>query len=77
MSENTQIAIESTLQETRIFPPPPEFSANAHIKSFAEYEQIYAQAAENPEEFWASAAEKFSFPAKLIRWLFGYFPTLL
>ncbi|MDQ3087164.1 MAG: acetate--CoA ligase [Acidobacteriota bacterium] len=57
MSENTQIAIESTLQETRIFPPPPEFSANAHIKSFAEYEQIYAQAAENPEEFWASAAE--------------------
>jgi acetyl-CoA synthetase len=57
MSENTQIAIESTLQETRIFSPPPEFSANAHIKSFAEYEQIYAQAAENPEEFWASAAE--------------------
>ncbi len=57
MSENTQVAIESTLQETRIFPPPPEFSANAHIKSFAEYEQIYAQAAENPEEFWASAAE--------------------
>ena len=57
MSENTQIAIESTLQETRIFPPLPEFSANAHIKSFAEYEQIYAQAAENPEEFWASAAE--------------------
>lgn len=57
MSETSTIAIESTLQETRIFPPPPEFSANAHIKSFEEYEQIYNQAAENPAEFWASVAE--------------------
>ncbi len=57
MSENTQIAIESTLKETRVFPPPPDFSAHAHIKSFAEYEEIYNRAAENPEAFWASAAE--------------------
>ncbi len=57
MSENTQIAIESTLHETRIFPPPSDFSANAHIKSFAEYEEIYNRAAENPEAFWASVAE--------------------
>lgn len=57
MSEATQTNIESTLQETRVFPPPPEFSANAHIKSFEEYEQIYNSAAENPEEFWASVAE--------------------
>ena len=57
MSETSIIAIESTLQETRIFPPPPEFSANAHIKNFEEYEQIYNKAAENPEEFWASVAE--------------------
>ena len=26
MSENTQIAIESTQQETRIFPPPADFA---------------------------------------------------
>ncbi|HEY0656964.1 MAG TPA: acetate--CoA ligase, partial [Pyrinomonadaceae bacterium] len=57
MSENTQIAIESTLHETRIFPPPPEFAQQAHIKSFEEYEQIYKKAAEDPEAFWASAAE--------------------
>ncbi|MGI8885093.1 MAG: acetate--CoA ligase [Pyrinomonadaceae bacterium] len=57
MSETSTIAIESTLQETRIFPPPPDFAANAHIKSFEEYEQIYAKAAEDPEEFWASVAE--------------------
>ncbi len=58
MSEQAATAnIESTLQETRVFPPPPEFSANAHIKSFEEYERIYNEAAENPEAFWAGAAE--------------------
>ena len=57
MSENNQTAIESVLNETRVFPPPPEFAENAHVKSFAEYEKIYAAAAENPEEFWAGAAE--------------------
>ncbi len=57
MSENTQIAIESTLHETRVFPPSETFAANAHIKSFAEYEEIYNKAAEDPEAFWASVAE--------------------
>jgi acetyl-CoA synthetase len=51
------IAIESILNEERVFPPPPEFSEQAHIKSFEEYEKIYNEAAQNPEEFWASAAE--------------------
>lgn len=55
MSEST--AIESVLHEERVFQPPVEFAANAHIKSFAEYEQIYNQAAEDPEAFWASVAE--------------------
>jgi acetyl-CoA synthetase len=56
MSE-TKTAIESVLHEERVFPPPAEFAAQAHIKSFAEYEQIYRTAAENPEAFWASVAE--------------------
>jgi acetyl-CoA synthetase len=55
MSEST--AIESILHEDRVFPPPVEFAVNAHIKSFAEYEQIYNQAAADPEAFWASVAE--------------------
>jgi len=55
MSES--IAIESILHEERVFPPPVEFAANAHIKSFAEYERIYNEAAANPEEFWAEVAE--------------------
>jgi acetyl-CoA synthetase len=51
------IAIESTLHETRVFPPPHEFAANAHIKSFEEYEALYAEAAADPAAFWAKQAE--------------------
>jgi len=55
MSES--ITIESTLNEHRLFPPPSEFSENAHIKSFAEYEAIYDEAAANVPAFWAKQAE--------------------
>ena len=55
MSES--IAIESTLNEHRLFPPPPEFAANAHIKSFAEYESLYNEAAADVPAFWAKQAE--------------------
>jgi len=53
-----QVNIDSTLQETRTFPPPPEFSSSAHIKSLQEYESIYAAARENPEKFWADIAKE-------------------
>jgi acetyl-CoA synthetase len=55
MSETT--AIESVLHEERVFPPPPEFAANAHIKSFDEYERLYDEAAKDPAAFWAKQAE--------------------
>jgi acetyl-CoA synthetase len=48
--------IDSTLRENRVFPPPPEFSAKAHIKSLEEYETLYKQSIEDPEKFWATAA---------------------
>lgn len=57
MSEPNETAIESILQEERVFPPPTAFSEQAHIKSFAEYELLYEEAEKNPEQFWASAAE--------------------
>ena len=50
--------IESVLQEDRIFPPPPEFSAQAHIKSEAEIESLRAEAHADPEAFWARMAEE-------------------
>ena len=57
MPENSNTTtIESVLHEQRIFPPPPEFSAQAHIQSFAEYEQLYAEAAADLPAFWARQA---------------------
>src|SRR5579863_3000873 len=50
--------IDSTLRENRLFPPPPEFSAKAHIKSLEEYEQLYKQSIEDPEAFWAGVAQE-------------------
>jgi len=50
--------IDSTLQETRLFPPSKEFSQQAHIKSLEEYERLYRQSVEDPEKFWAAAAQE-------------------
>ena len=49
--------IDSTLRENRVFPPPEEFSAKAHIKSLEEYEALYKQSIEDPEKFWAGVAQ--------------------
>jgi acetyl-CoA synthetase len=53
MSEST---IESILHESRLFQPPAEFSQQAVVKSLAEYEQLYARAKADPEQFWADLA---------------------
>lgn len=50
--------LDSTLRENRVFAPPEEFSANAYIKSMAEYEALYKKSIEDPEAFWAKAAEE-------------------
>ena len=50
--------IDSTLRENRVFPPPPEFSAKAHIKSLEEYETLYQQSIDDPETFWTGVAKE-------------------
>ncbi len=50
-------SIASLLAEKRTFPPPTEFSANARIKSLAEYEKMYKRSIEDPDGFWAEQAE--------------------
>ena len=52
----TQPAIESILQEKRLFNPAADFAQQAHIKSLAEYEQLYEQAKADPAAFWAKLA---------------------
>ena len=54
----SQKNIEVLMAENRTFPPSKEFSAKAHIKSFAEYEAIYKRSVEDPEGFWGEMAEK-------------------
>ncbi len=50
--------IDSTLRENRVFPPPAEFSSQARIKSLEQYETMYRESIEDPEKFWAAAAEE-------------------
>ena len=53
-----QSNIESTLQEKRLFYPAAEFSQNAHIKSFEEYQQLYDRSKADPQKFWAELAQQ-------------------
>ncbi len=46
----------STLREDRLFPPPAEFAARAHIRSLGEYEAMYRRSIDEPEAFWSEAA---------------------
>ncbi len=48
--------LSSTLREDRVFAPPSEFAARAHIRSLDEYEAMYRQSVEEPDAFWAAAA---------------------
>jgi acetyl-CoA synthetase len=54
MSSTTNI--ESLQHEKRVFPPPTEFAAKAHIKSMEELEALRAEGAADPEKFWARFA---------------------
>ena len=56
MSEDKNI--ESLMTETRIFEPPAEGQATAHVKSMDEYKAIYKRSIEDPEGFWAERAEE-------------------
>jgi len=43
--------------QKQVFPPSPEFSKNAWIKSIDEYEALYKRSVEDPEGYWAERAE--------------------
>ncbi len=50
--------MHSFLREDRVFPPPPEFAAKAHVSSLAQYEAMYKRSVEDPEGFWTEAANE-------------------
>src|SRR6185437_7689386 len=67
----SQQDIDSILKEGRKFPCPAEFSRGSHVKSLAEYQKIYDQAAADPEKFWAGIARElhwFQPWSKVLEW---------
>ena len=55
---HTDSHLSSSLRENRVFPPPPEFAARAHVRSLAEYEELYARSIADPEAFWDGIARQ-------------------
>jgi acetyl-CoA synthetase len=53
-SSGTSTTIDALLQETRRFPPPPDFAANANVRDPSVYQRAY----DDPEGFWADAANR-------------------
>ncbi len=53
-----QVGIESTQQEDRLFAPPPEFCAKAWIQSREQYDRMYRESIDRPEEFWGKIASE-------------------
>jgi len=63
--------IESVSHESRVFAPPAEFAARAHVKSKAEYEALYAESIRDPEAFFAQQADQLSWmtrPTRTLEW---------
>ncbi len=48
--------LSSTLNESRLFPPPPAFAEKARVPDRAAYDAMYRQSVEEPERFWAEQA---------------------
>ena len=56
-------SITSVLQETRVFPPAPEFARTAHVSSLQDYEALWNRAKDDPEGFWGEQA------VQLLAWI--------
>ncbi len=57
-SSTTNVNLDSTLRENRVFPVPEAFAEKAHVKSLAEYEEMYERSIADPEAFWAGIAKE-------------------
>ena len=54
----TEKGIESVMDAGSIYSASKEFSENAHIKSMAEYEEMYNRSINDPDGFWAEMASQ-------------------
>ncbi|MEM9643671.1 MAG: acetate--CoA ligase [Planctomycetota bacterium] len=51
-------SIDHVLSEDRLFPPPTDFTERAVISSEQQYEQLYEEAKNSPDTFWAREAQE-------------------
>ncbi len=73
MASTEATHIDSTLTESRKFPPPPEFSTRAWVKNFDEYQALCRRADADPDAFWAECARNlhwFKPFSKTLEWNF-------
>ena len=49
-------AIESVLNETRVFPPSPECVAQANVSGMEAYRELYAKSEKDYQGFWGALA---------------------
>ncbi|MBI5186632.1 MAG: acetate--CoA ligase [Nitrospinae bacterium] len=52
------------MTETRTFPPPPEISKRAHVKSYNQYLDMYLRSIRDPDGFWMEQAESLHWSKK-------------
>jgi acetyl-CoA synthetase len=75
MASTEATHIDSTLTESRKFPPSAEFSSKAWVKSPEEYQALYKRADSDPEGFWAECARNlhwFKPFGKILEWNFPH-----
>jgi acetyl-CoA synthetase len=63
--------LDTVMQEARLFAPPAQFAARARIKSLAEYEKMWNEAAGDLEKFWTNMAGELHWFApykKVLEW---------
>ena len=68
-------AIESVLLETRKFPPPSDFAAQANISSDEQYQQMWTRAKDDPAGFWGDMAVNLDWFKKWDKVLDGAMPN--
>ena len=52
-------SIDNVLHEDRVFPPPTEFAARAHIPDLDTYRRMWQRSVDDPAGFWAEIADDF------------------
>ncbi len=75
MASTEATHIDSTLTESRKFPPPAEFSARAWVKNLDEYKALCKRADDDPDAFWAECARNlhwFKPFGKTLEWNFPF-----